>query len=394
VFWEKPITEAAYTVEVPICGTKVSYDYSKESGEGQPVITKDKNNHLIFYHNTCIWVTNTAVEEMFLGEICGGETYVLYAAVDPDWGYYFTDPDNVATLPLVTINGERASWVSHNGFVFEMKAEHDWDEGTVTKEATSTEEGKRVYKCKHHETCGGIKEEAIPKKADEDVSAPSEMGTDGTAIGPGASVDATDKAITSLASDSDPAGAQFAPLKLKSTKQGNNNIKLSWAKVKGATYYVVYGNACGKNNKLKRLANVKTNSYNVKRINKKLKKGKYHKFIVVAIDKNKRVISTSKIIHVATTGGKVGNHKSVTVKKAVITKAKKLKKGKTLKLAAVANKKKLKVNKHVAVRYESSNPKIATVTKKGVVKGKAKGTCYVYAYAQNGVCKRIKVTVS
>ena len=29
----------------------------------------------------------------------------------------------------------------------------------------------------------------------------------------------------------------------------------------------------------------------------------------------------------------------------------------------------------------------------GVVKGVSKGSCYVYAYAQNGVCKKIKVTV-
>ena len=116
---------------------------------------------------------------------------------------------------------------------------------------------------------------------------------------------------------------------------------------------------------------------------------------MVALDRNGKVLSTSRQIHVATRGGKVGNHKSVTVKKSVINKAKKLKKGKTLKLnaKAVAQSKKLKVKKHVAVRYESTNKKIATVSKSGRIKAKKKGSCYVYAYAQNGVYKKIKVTV-
>ena len=45
------------------------------------------------------------------------------------------------------------------------------------------------------------------------------------------------------------------------------------------------------------------------------------------------------------------------------------------------------------MRYESSNAKIAMVSSKGVIKGIKKGTCYVYAYAQNGMAKKIKVTV-
>ena len=36
---------------------------------------------------------------------------------------------------------------------------------------------------------------------------------------------------------------------------------------------------------------------------------------------------------------------------------------------------------------------VATVTNKGVIKGKKKGTCYIYVYAQNGISKKVKVTV-
>lgn len=89
--------------------------------------------------------------------------------------------------------------------------------------------------------------------------------------------------------------------------------------------------------------------------------------------------------------GKVKNPSKVTVSKSVVKKAKKLKAGKSLKLKAKQTGSKVK--KRRALSYESSNPAIATVSKKGVVKGKAKGTCHVYAYAQNGVCKKIKVTV-
>ena len=51
------------------------------------------------------------------------------------------------------------------------------------------------------------------------------------------------------------------------------------------------------------------------------------------------------------------------------------------------------MKKHCPPRYETSNPRIAVVSTKGVIAGKAKGSCIVYVYAQNGVCKELKVTV-
>ena len=48
---------------------------------------------------------------------------------------------------------------------------------------------------------------------------------------------------------------------------------------------------------------------------------------------------------------------------------------------------------HRAIAFESSNSKIATIGKKGTIKGIGKRQCTVYAYAQNGVMKAIKVTV-
>lgn len=49
--------------------------------------------------------------------------------------------------------------------------------------------------------------------------------------------------------------------------------------------------------------------------------------------------------------------------------------------------------RHRAAAFESSNTKIATVNGKGVIKAKKKGSCNIYIYAQNGIYKKIKVTV-
>ena len=196
-------------------------------------------------------------------------------------------------------------------------------------------------------------------------------------------------AITASASDEGPEGSQFAPLQLRSTKQAKTSIKLTWSGVSGASRYVIYGNACGKYNRMNKLTTWTGRTFTVKTLanGKALKKGTYHKFMVVALDANNNVVSTSKVVHVATKGNKkIANPTKVTTKK---TKA--LKKGKTFKLGAKQVGKKVK--KHRGLCYETSNPNVAIVSKKGVVKAVGKGTCYVYAYAQNGVVKKVKITV-
>ena len=80
----------------------------------------------------------------------------------------------------------------------------------------------------------------------------------------------------------------------------------------------------------------------------------------------------------------------MTVNKKAFT----LKKGKkaTIKAKAIASKGTFK--KYTSnIRYVSTNTSVATVSKKGVIKAKAKGKCYVYCYAQNGLYKKVKVTV-
>ena len=258
-----------------------------------------------------------------------------------------------------------------------IEPNHKWDAGKVTKPATAAADGVKTYTCT---VCGDTWTEAIPKTG----------GSDGTAFGPGADASAAEASILALPDDKDPKGTTFGILQLKAAKTTKSSIKLTWKKAPGAKKYIIYANACGKGKKYQKLTTVTGKSYTVKKVvGKKLAKGKYYKFLMVAVDANNKVVSTSKTVHAATAGGKVGNPTKVTTKakkNKVTVKAKK-----TFKLAAKQTGKKIK--KHRIVSFETSNAKVATVSKKGVIKGVKKGKCFVYAYAQNGVCVKIKVTV-
>lgn len=195
------------------------------------------------------------------------------------------------------------------------------------------------------------------------------------------------RVVTSANTDKgDPKGSVFADLRLNG-KGGKKSVKLSWTKVKGAEGYIVYGSACGK--KMKEISKVPSSKKSI--TVKKLKRGKYYKYIVVAyknIGGETRIMTQSKSVHVCTTGGKVANPVKITAKKNLT-----LKKGKTKKIS-VRLKSSLKVKVHIArFRYESTNTKIATVNKKGKVKAKKKGSCNIYAYSQNGLYVKIKVKV-
>ena len=183
-------------------------------------------------------------------------------------------------------------------------------------------------------------------------------------------------------------------LRLKVSTSTKTKNRLVWNKIAGADGYVIYGNKC----------NTKTHIYeSVKKAvikkgsttrwtDKKLESGTYYKYYIKAykLVNGKRVwIARSNIVHATTTGGKYGNAKSVKVNKTAVT----LKKGKTFILTATEVAENKPIKRHANIKFESTNSKVATVNSKGRIRAKKKGICYIYVYAQNGVYKKIKVTV-
>ena len=251
---------------------------------------------------------------------------------------------------------------------WEVKHDIDRQNGQVLKPATETETGLIQYTCKN---CSYTITEELPKIETK----------------PGS----TEEAILNNG-DNDIKGSSFSLIQARAEKTTKNSIHLKWNKVKGADGYMVYGNKCNPKNKYEPIQMITSGDITTF-THKNRKKNTYYKYTIYAyklVNGKREKVAVSKTVHATTKSSKYGNAKSVKVNKTKVT----LKKKKTFKLkcSEVAEKGR-KVHIHRGIKYESSNTKIATVSNKGVIKAKKKGTCYVYAYAQNGVYKKIKVTV-
>lgn len=173
-------------------------------------------------------------------------------------------------------------------------------------------------------------------------------------------------------------------------KANKTSQTLFYKKVANVDGYLIYGAVCGK--EMKKLAEVPADvtSYTVKN----LKAGTYYKYQIKAyriIDGEMVIIMTSKVVHSVTQGKTYANPTKVTLNVASVELA--AGETKTVSGQVVLPKGKKGKEHTAAIRYESTNKKVATVNSKGKIIAKAKGICYVYVYAQNGVYKRIKVTV-
>ncbi|MCR5103475.1 MAG: Ig-like domain-containing protein, partial [Eubacterium sp.] len=201
------------------------------------------------------------------------------------------------------------------------------------------------------------------------------------------SAHAASKAVTVTIKKINPSKPNFYSLLLHQHQVKKTSTILTWTKVAGAKKYVVYGGKYGA--KMKKITSTTKN----KVTRKGLKAGTMYNFYVVAIDAQGLRICTSDTVYIATKGGKLTNHKKITT--SVSGKSTTISVGGTLNLNAKVTKEssKLQIKKINGLKYASTNPSIAKVSKKGVITGVKKGTCYVYVYAQNGVYKKIKVTV-
>lgn len=187
---------------------------------------------------------------------------------------------------------------------------------------------------------------------------------------------------------------KFQTMRLKSNKSTKTTNKLVWGKVKDADGYVVYGAKC----------NTKDNTYKMKKqvvikdnkrttwTDKDLEQGTYYKYYVKAyklVNGKKVFLGQSKTIRVTTTGGTYANPKAVEVNKSAI----RLAVNETTTIKATQVKQDKKVQNYSTIKFESSNTKVATVNKDGIVTTKKNGNTTIYVYAQNGVYTKVKVTV-
>ena len=183
----------------------------------------------------------------------------------------------------------------------------------------------------------------------------------------------------------------------KMTAKGKTSLVLTWSKVKGAEGYDIFFSACGSDSP-KKVKTIKGNE-TFRWTKTKLKAQKSYKAYVkawVKKDGKKTYVRTSPRVHAYTSGGtsKYTNAKGVTVKTTSVS----LKTGKTSRIAASVVKlqpgKKLMPPVHApALRYVSSDKKVATVDASGKITAKGKGSCKVYVIAVNGASKTISVTV-
>lgn len=176
-------------------------------------------------------------------------------------------------------------------------------------------------------------------------------------------------------------------------KANKNSITLSWKKYAGATGYDVYWSYCDGRINYKKVGTVKNGKLSMS--HKKLKKDHEYKYFIAAykmVEGRKIYIARSNNVHVALKQASTTNAASIKVNRTEIA----LSVGKTfqLKCSLKAEDSRKDLVSHTSpFRYYTTNSKVATVNKDGVIKAKGKGVCTIYILANNGVYKKVTVTV-
>lgn len=176
-------------------------------------------------------------------------------------------------------------------------------------------------------------------------------------------------------------------------KAKKSSVALSWKKYAGADGYDVFWRYCDGSINYERAGTVKNGKLSM--THKKLKNDREYKYFIAAykmVEGRKIYIAKSNGIHVAMKQASRTNAVSIKVNRTKVT----LKAGKTFKLKCEVkpeNSQKKLLSHSSVYSLSTSNSRIATVNKNGVIEAKAKGTCGIYVLANNGVYKRVKVTV-
>ena len=225
---------------------------------------------------------------------------------------------------------------------------HEWGDWVVKRKPTSRAEGLKVSTCGR---CKQTREESIAKLYVDPISE--------NTISPDhpADFDQVSSKIKKSKFKNGITGDSFGLLQLRGGVPKPYATKLIWKKVPTAVKYAVFQQKNG--GKWKKVTTQKARKY----MFKKLKKGVYYKYVVVALNSKGDAVAVSKPVYVATRGGKYANIKEVTVDKDVLI----LKVNQTAVVKGTARNNKGTVKKFRALKYETSNMDVATVTSKGTV---------------------------
>ena len=182
--------------------------------------------------------------------------------------------------------------------------------------------------------------------------------------------------------------------------RGKTSLKLSWTKIPEASGYDIYMAQCNTKGKRYRYKRVKTiqKAGTASWTRKKLKKKTSYKACIKAFTKvngKKKYLAKSPAAHAYTSGGntKYTNPKSIKLKSAASVT---LKAGKYSRIRAAVRKQnsKKKIRQCTDdLRFVSTDPSIVDVSLSGRMLAKRPGKAYVYVFAENGVRKRVTVTV-
>ena len=183
----------------------------------------------------------------------------------------------------------------------------------------------------------------------------------------------------------------FSYMKFRLKDAGKSTVSFAWDKVPGATRYVIIANFLTAKNAKRLDFNVEPSrtSYTLKN----LQGDTEYRFTIRAYKGEKRDKLLPGRHHIivrtkAKSGSSRFNPTSVQISKSEVS----LEKNDTYKISATV-KGSGTSHKSTTLHYESTDPKIASVDKSGVIKAHKKGGCYIYAYAQSGVFDKIAVTV-
>lgn len=430
VIFQKQKNEISLKYEAPKCGTMVNNVFEENFSDGVDFVKQTPEPNLKYetpgcskpgegYNEVIPRLINSINEDyfdnenIFSGKLTAKENCYIYIPIFFDGDDFDIRTDIYGERWIfngtVLVNGKPAEKVEYYddygdygmlGVFAKAEIKHDWDTGRVTKEATCTEKGVKEF------VCNGCNE-----KKTEEIAA---LGHDWDKGKITKKPTATKKGVKTFTcsrcsatrTESIPATGKkkskaVVPTILKMTAKGKRAFAFSWNKAAGASGYEIYLSRCNTKKKSYTPKKVKTIKGN-KKFSATIKglkaKTPYKAYIrPYKMKKGKKTyLKKGPTMHALTSGSSrfYTNAKQIEMLKT----SAKIKAGKSVKIKATVEKiksgKKLMNSKHSPkLRYISTNKSVATVTKSGKVRAKAKGSCKIYIFTVNGVSKTFKVTV-